>query len=89
MIDGKFGQVTVEKNGDRHTEAAEPVFVLCASDLSAAAAIGTYLDESARRGASEDHLASVRQALSAFHGWRTDRPSLMHVAGRVVQQEQG
>lgn len=80
MIDGKFGQVTPEKHGEHHP-ADEPVFVLCANDLSAAAALGKYLDESTRRGSGEANLQSVRDALARFYAWSSEHPELMHVAG--------
>lgn len=89
----KYGEVTVERDSAANplNGSAEPVFVLRASDASAAMMLGAYqgfhtaaVGEAMRT--SEDgqaplelvaHVQSVSRAVAQFNAWREANPHLV------------
>jgi hypothetical protein len=82
--DRKYGKVTAERGDRVHgspgvplNESDEPVFILRAQDGTSVATLFAYMQESAKIGAPEEHIAAVDEVISDFMRWQTENHNLV------------
>lgn len=77
-VDLKYGKVYAEKK-EFHPD--EPVFILRAQDLFAAAAIDDYAERCANAGCSLSHCKEAAVAAAEFRDWQLKNKNLVKRPG--------